>query len=86
MARRTQIALQRQLKRERAHQQWLEQHLPQSTQLARCRARIRTLAAQCAAAEATKQKSAATATLFPNSYEQLCCSVHLTSSVKLVLV
>ena len=32
------------------------------------------------------KKSAAHATLFPNSYEQLCCSVHLTSSVKLAQV
>lgn len=71
MARRTQLALQRQLKRERTHLQWLEQHLPQSAQLARCRARIRTLAVQCAVAELTKQKSAAYTTLFPNLYEQL---------------
>ena len=71
MARRTQLALQRQLKRERAHLQWLEQHLPQSAQLARCRARIRTLAVQCAVAELTKQKSAAGATLSHSSCEQL---------------
>ncbi len=56
MAKRTQLALQRQLKRERAHLKWLEQHLPQSAQLARCRQRIRTLVAQCAAAEGAKQK------------------------------
>ena len=56
MARRTQHALQRQLKRERAHLQWLEQHLPHTTQLALCRQRIRTLVAQCAAAELAKQK------------------------------
>ena len=56
MARRTQNALQRQLKRERAHSQWLEQHLPQSAQLARCRARIRTLVVQCAALSEAKQK------------------------------
>ena len=71
MALRTQLALQRQLKRERAHLQWLEQHLPQSAQLARCRARIRTLAVQCAGAELTKQKSAAGATLSHSSCEQL---------------
>ena len=56
MSRRTQLALQRQLKRECAHLQWLEQHLPQSAQLARCIARIRTLVAQCATAECAKQK------------------------------
>ena len=58
MARRTQLAVGRQLKRELANLQWLEQHLPQSAQLAQCRARIRTLVAQCAAAECTKQKKA----------------------------
>ena len=71
MARHTQLALHRQLKRERAHSRWLERHLPQSTQLARCRARIRTLAVQCAVAELTKQKSAACATLSHSSCEQL---------------
>ena len=52
----TQLAVGRQLKRECAHLQWLEQHLPHTTQLAQCRQRIRTLAAQCAATEGTKQK------------------------------
>ena len=52
----TQLAVGRQLQRERSHLQWLEQHLPQSAQLARCRARIRTLLAQGAAVECTKQK------------------------------
>ena len=56
MSRCTQLALQRQLKRECAHLKWLEQHLPQYAQLARCRARIRTLVAQCAAVECAKQK------------------------------
>ena len=56
MSRRTNLAVGRQLKRECAHLQWLEQHLPQSAQLARCRARIRTLLAQGAAVECTKQK------------------------------
>ena len=32
-AKETQLALQRQLMRERVHLQWLEQHLSQSTQL-----------------------------------------------------
>ena len=58
MARRTQLAVGRQLKRECVHLRWLEQHLPQSAQLARCRQRIHTLVAQCAAAEGTKQKKA----------------------------
>ena len=70
MAHRTQLALQRQLKRERAHLQWLEKHLPHTTQLAMCRQRIRTLATQHTA-EGAKQKSAAYTTLFPKSYEQL---------------
>ena len=48
MARRTPLALQRQLKRERAHLQWLEQHLPQSVQLARCQQHIAELALKCA--------------------------------------
>ena len=56
MARRTKLALQRQLKRERAHLQWLEQHLPHSQQLAQCEVRIVTLAAECAAAVSAKQK------------------------------
>ena len=46
MARRTQLALQRQLKRERAHLQWLEQHLPQSTQLSSSKVRAAKLALQ----------------------------------------
>ena len=49
MALRTQLALQRQLKRERAHLRWLEQHLPQSTQLSSSKERIAKLALQCAA-------------------------------------
>jgi len=56
MARRTPLALQRQLKRERAHLQWLEQHLPQSTQLSLSSERIAVLAAQCAALSEAKQK------------------------------
>ena len=56
MSRPTQLAVGRQLKRERTHLQWLEQHLPHTAQLARCRARIRTLVAQCATAELAKQK------------------------------
>ena len=56
MARRTQLALQRQLKRERAHLQWLEQHLPQSAQLSLSKGLIAALALQCATLSAAKQK------------------------------
>ena len=56
MARRTQLALQRQLKRERMHLQWLEQHLPQSTQLSLSKERTAVLAAQCAVLSDAKQK------------------------------
>ena len=48
MARRKKLAVQRQLKRERAHLQWLELHLPQSVQLARCQQHIAELALKCA--------------------------------------
>ena len=58
MSRCTQLAVGRQLKRECAHLQWLEQHLPHIAQLAQCTQRTRTLVAQCAAAEGTKQKKA----------------------------
>ena len=72
MARRTQHALQRQLKRERAHLRWLQQHLPQSMQLSLSKERIAKLAAQSAILSDSKQKkSAAYTTLFPKSYEQL---------------
>ena len=56
MARRTQLALQQQLKRERAHRQLLEQHLPQSAQLSLSKERIAALAAQSAALSEAKQK------------------------------
>ena len=56
MARRTQLASQRQLKRERAHLKWLEQHLPQSTQLSSSSLRIVELAAQSAIRSDPKQK------------------------------
>ena len=56
MARPTQLALQRQLQRERVHLQWLVQHLPQSTQLSLSKERIAVLALQCAALSASKQK------------------------------
>ena len=70
MARRTQLAAQRQLKRERAHLQWLEQHLAQSKQLSLSNVRIAELALQCAALSDSKQKSAAGATLI--NYAPLC--------------
>jgi hypothetical protein len=54
--RRTQLAAQRALQRECAHLRWLEQHLPQSAQLARCRQRIAALALQCAVLSDSKQK------------------------------
>ena len=87
MARRAQLAAQRALQRECAHLRWLEQHLPHSTHLARCRARVRTLVAQCAALSEAKQKKALQRQRFFLTYASNCrCSVHLTSSVKLVLV
>ena len=64
MARRAPLALQRQLRRERAHLQWLEQHLPHTAQLSQCRARIRKLVAQCAAVEVAKQKKRCTRNAF----------------------
>lgn len=56
MARRTPLALQRHLRRERAHLQWLEQHLPQSTQLSSSNVRIAELALKCSALCDSKQK------------------------------
>ena len=76
MARRTKLALQRQLKREHTHLKWLEEHLPHSQQLAQCEVRIVTLAAECAVLSDAEQKSAATATLSHSSCKQQCCSVH----------
>ena len=73
MARRTQLALQRQLKRERAHLQWLEQHLPQSTQLSSSKERIAKLAAQSAILSDSKQKKALqqqrSSTMHPCAYK-----------------
>ena len=53
---RTKLVLQRQLKRESAHLQWLEQHLLQSAQLSLPKERIAVLAAQCAVLSYAKQK------------------------------
>jgi hypothetical protein len=71
VARRTQLALQRQLKRERAHLQWLEQHLPQSTQLSLSKERIAVLALQNAALSDSEQKKRCT-----SNAHQLCTHVH----------
>ena len=75
MARRTQLALQRQLKRELAHLQWLEQHLPQSSQLSLSKERIAALALQCAALSEAKQKKRCTSNAHP-----LCIHVHIDVS------
>ena len=58
VAHRTQLALERQLKRERAHLRWLEQHLPQSMQLSLSKERIAKLAAQSAILSDSQQKKA----------------------------
>ena len=75
MARRTQLALQRQLKRERAHLHWLEQHLPQSTQLSSSKERVAALALQSAALSDSKQKKRCT-----GNAHQLCTRVHTNVS------
>ena len=75
MARRTQLALQRQLKRERAHLHWLEQHLPQSTQLSSSKERVAALAAQSAIFSASKQKKRCR-----RNAHQLCTLVHIDIS------
>jgi len=71
MARPTHLALQRQLKRERAHRQWLEQHLPQSTQLSSSSVRIAELALQCAILNVLEQKKRCKC-----NAHQLCTLVH----------
>ena len=75
MARRTPLALQRQLRRERAHLQWLEQHLPQSTQLSSSNVRIAELALQCATLGAAKQRKRCR-----RNAHQLCTRVHTNVS------
>ena len=73
MARRTELALQQQLKRERAHLQWLEQHLPQSTQLSSSKERVAALAAQSAILSDSEQKKALqqqrSSTMHPCAYK-----------------
>ena len=77
MARYTQHALQRQVKRERAHLRWLEQHLPQSAQLSLSKERIAALALQCAALSDSKQKKALhTQRFFLTQTSNCRCSVH----------
>ena len=75
MSRRTELALQRQLKRERAHLQWLEQHLPQSTQLSLSKERVAALALQCAALSDSEQKKRCN-----SNAHQLCTLVHINVS------
>ena len=75
MARRTQLALQRQLKRERAHLQWLEQHLPQSTQLSLSKERVAALAAQSAILSDSEQKKRCN-----SNAHQLCTRMHIDIS------
>ena len=75
MARRTKLALRRQLKRERAHLQWLEQHLPQSVQLARCQQHIAELALKCALLSDSEQIKRCTSNAHP-----LCIHVHIDVS------
>ena len=69
------FALQRQLKRERAHQQWLEQHLPQSAQLSLSKERVAALALQSAALSDSKQKKRCN-----SNAHQLCIRVHINVS------
>ena len=71
MARRTQLALQRQLERERAHLQWLEQHLPQSAQLSLSKERVAAFALQSVALSDSKQKKRCR-----RNAHQLCTRVH----------
>ena len=75
MALRTQLALQRQLKLERAHLQWLEQHLPQSTQLSSSKELTAKLAAQSAILSDSKQKRRCNS----NAHQQ-CIHVHIDVS------
>lgn len=75
MARHTPLALKRQLKRERAHLRWLEQHLPKSTQLSSSKERIANLAAQSAILSDSKQKKRCN-----SNAHQLCTLVHINIS------
>ena len=75
MAKRKHLALERHLKRERAHLQWLEQHLPQSTQLSLSKERVAALAAQSAILSDSEQKKRCTSNAHP-----LCIHVHIDVS------
>ena len=75
MTRRTQLAPQRQLKREHAHLQWLEQHLPQSAQLSLSKERVAALALQSAALSDSKQKKRCR-----RNAHHLCTLVHINVS------
>ena len=72
---RTKLALQRQLKFERAHLQWLERHLPQSTQLSSSKERVAALALQSVALSDSKQKKRCR-----RNAHQLCTRVHIDIS------
>ena len=75
MAKRKQLALERQLKRERAHLQWLELHLPQSTRLSSSKERVAALAAQSAILSDSEQKKRCN-----SNAHQLCTLVHIIVS------
>ena len=75
MSCRAQLAVGWQLKREHAHLQWLEQHLPQSTQLSSSKEHIAALALQCAALSDSKQKKRCN-----SNAHQLCTRVHTNVS------
>ena len=72
MARRTQLALKRVLQPERAHRQWLELHLPQSVQLARCQQHIAELALKCALLSDSEQIKRCT-----SNAHQPCTYLHI---------
>ena len=75
MAKRKHLALERHFNRERAHLQWLEQHLPQSTQLSLSKERVAALAAQSAILSDSEQKKRCTSNAHP-----LCIHVHIDVS------
>ena len=86
MAKHTQLAAQRALQRECAHLRWLEQHFHRLLSWHGAGSAYALSQHSVQQQSLPNKKSAAHATLFPNLYEQLCCSVHLTSSVKLAQV
>ncbi len=68
--------LQRQLKRERAHLRWLEQHLPQSMQLSLSKERIAALAHRVPYSVSQTKKALHTQRFFLNHMSNCRCSVH----------